>query len=181
MDENRVNQALGIGGHDILAHWNPMRKALIVITWSIAGVFLFAIFGYYFLSWKFSHPPKRPPTMPENSVWIEGPALPFQFQYRGVWLGCRRTVHAEIQCEDSEWNGKTLYRDGYVPYDDPKRPVEDSELHLSIVDWSRVWAGFKGGELIPLVRLENGTVLLPASDYEAARKFLRADASRTPK
>lgn len=126
---------------------------------------------------KFSRPPKRPTNLPRDAVWVDAPATPFEMSYRGMWLACWRLEGIGVQCAMTDWDGTPKYGDLYLPSDDPKRPVPDGDLHLkNNMTWTDVWAGFVDdsheGHEIPAIYLENGTILLPATNYDTAKKYL---------
>lgn len=152
-----------------------MKKALKVVSLSVLAVFVLLVLGDVYLIWKFNRRPKRPDIMPENAIWIEAPSLPIQFTYRGDWLGCWTLAGVGVQCAKTDWDGTPEYGDIYVPCDDPKRLVSEKELRFAPMDSENVYGGFiyEGtGEAIPVVRLIDGTTLLPVTDYDNVKEYL---------
>ena len=114
--------------------------------------------------------------MPENAIWIEAPGLPIQFTYRGDWLGCWILAGVGVQCAMTDWDGTPEYGDVYIPCDDPKRQVSEKDLRFAPMDSEKVYGGFNNygetGEGIPVVRLIDGTTLLPVTDYDQVKEYL---------
>jgi TonB family protein len=163
-----------------------MEKVLKVVGLSVSVLVVVLVVGYVYLVWKLNHPPKRPEVMPESAIWIEAPALPIQFAYRGEWLGCWTITGIGVQCAITDWDGKPEYGDAYVPCDDPKRAVEEAALKFAPMDWENTYGGvISTGQTdevyrIAVVRLTDGTTLLPLSDYDHTKEYLNRASRNFP-
>jgi hypothetical protein len=133
--------------------------------------------------------PKRPTSLPSNAIWIAAPPLPFTFAH-GWWLGCELQDAEFDKCilighNDRESGGdgqnrivssepylscKTL---GPLKTDDIvlKQPKDATSMWINKVDSNKQWVG-----MAPAAFLQNGDVLVPATDTSQCSTFLKANA-----
>jgi hypothetical protein len=134
---------------------------------SIAA-FTLLILGSIGYLWWAGLPPKRPSDMPANAVWVEPPPAPFDSP-RGYWLGCWEDQ--ATRCRLTDLKGTTLFEDIFRPYGNAAKTVSETDLRLKKLYTTEVLL-FLDGEEVPVVHLEDGTVLIPASKYQAVKERL---------
>jgi hypothetical protein len=102
-------------------------------------------------------------------VFLWAPNVGLPAPRRGWWLSCSEN-DGHNRCKLTDVDGNTEYEGEFTPYDD-KGPVPKDQLNIESEKTrdNKVWIG---SALVPLVFLQNGRVLLPASQYEESRRLL---------
>ncbi len=107
-------------------------------------------------------PPRRPKEIPQNAIWIDGPALPISWHH-GWWFACdtpssRPANYCRLVLPD----GTTVYAGEYLPCEG-KSPVPMSEINLvPPPDQVGMWIADKRlTEMAPIGALREGDLLLP--------------------
>lgn len=115
------------------------------------------------IQWAVSVPP-RPKTLPATAVWVPAPPAPLDFSPRGYWLACWLDAARNVdRCKLTDYKGKNLsFEADYSPVTGPN-PVPEDRLHLRFVSSEELWAS-AGQEMVPIVHLQDGTILVPAQD-----------------
>jgi hypothetical protein len=117
------------------------------------------------LMWWGSRIPKRPANISASGVFFERGAVPFELSVHGEWLDCWLEVHTNTdQCRLTDEKGAPEFEGTFVPYES-KAVVPEPELRVDTTKTGHLWMG-----VIPVIFLQNGTILLPQSDYAKARK-----------
>jgi hypothetical protein len=133
--------------------------------------------------------PKRPLSLPSNAIWIAAPPLPFAAAH-GWWLGCEKQDaefdkctligHSDRQSggdgrnrivsSESYLSCRTL---GPLKTEDIvlKKPPGSMDMWVNKVDSNKQWIG-----MAPAAFLQNGDILVPASEMLQCSKFLKASA-----
>jgi hypothetical protein len=133
--------------------------------------------------------PKRPPSMPRNTIWINAPLLPFAAAH-GWWLGCEMQDVSSDRCvlighndrfsggdgqnsllsEEIYLSCKTLHS---LKTDDIvlKQPPSSINMWINKTDATQKWLG-----MAPAAFLQNGDVLVPATETRECPKFLEANS-----
>lgn len=115
--------------------------------------------------------PSLPEDMPPTSIWVPAPVIPWELSPRGWWLGCwidreRGTAH----CRTTDFIGGIKFEDDYLPAN-RNTPVNADMLRVvpfhGEMDWEWVQ---QEGDVVPIVHLQNGTILVPARDFEELRE-----------
>lgn len=118
--------------------------------------------------------PSRPNGMPPSAVWVPGPKAPLDLTPRGVWVACWLGTNPNAdRCELTDYTGEVEYAADYSAVDGEGEPV--SIRHLQLVaprdtgDLYRV----VGQDFVPVVRLEDGAILVPSRDVDQFRNDRR--------
>jgi hypothetical protein len=107
-------------------------------------------------------PPRRPRDMPQNSVWIDAPALPISWHH-GWWFGCETTSSGTANyCRLVMANGTKVFEGEYLPCEG-RLPIPMSKLNLvPPPDQVGMWiADNRLKDLAPIGALREGDLLLP--------------------
>ncbi len=117
-------------------------------------------------------PPRLPKGMPQNSVWIDAPALPISW-HRGWWFGCEVAQSgAANYCRFVEADGEQVYAGEYLPCES-KIPLPVSTRELVAPPHSgAIWIADKRlNTLAPVGALRDGDLLLPVAVLDRCEKF----------
>jgi len=141
------------------------RKMGIILT-LVMGVLVAAVPILY---WWANTVPRRPKGVSKNAVFLWAPYVGLPAPRRGSWLNCWEENRHDL-CRLSEIDGTTHYEGEFVPYGRASRVTPD-QLRIDPVKTveNKVWVG---DVLVPLVYLENGEVVIPASSYEESKRIL---------
>ena len=121
--------------------------------------------------WRFGRPPKRPPNLSANALYIERGVVPFKLSNSGEWLDCWFDEHERVdRCKLTNMNGWTEFEDVFLPYTGQASPSR-ADLVLDRRRTGQLWSGtYEKGTRYPIVYLANGTILLPRSEYDKAKR-----------
>ncbi len=88
---------------------------------------------------------------------------------RGDWLACWEEKEQTL-CQLNDIDGSMEYEGEFIPFGHKSRPTAD-QLRIDAMKTRRnkVWVG---KALVPLVCLENGDILIPASKYAEGVELL---------
>ena len=148
----------------------PLFEKAIYVAAGLVAFFIIGVVGAY---WWTSRVPSRPAGVPANAVFLWAPAVGLPAPRRGDWLACWEESE-QILCQLNDIDGSLEYKGEFLPYAH-KRAIPADELKIDSVKTRRnkVWVG---KALVPLVCLENGDTLIPASKYdEGVRLLLRLE------
>lgn len=120
--------------------------------------------------WWANIPPSRPTSVPGDAVFLWAPYVGVPSPKRGNWLNCWEDATGRNQCRLARQDGATVYQGEFIPYRQTSA-VAASQLRID-PDKSRERRLWVGGELVPLVYLNNGRILIPAAKYEEGTKLL---------
>jgi len=114
--------------------------------------------------------PPRPKSMPLNAIWMPGPNAPLDRTPRGVWLACWLNQAKSInRCKVADYKGSVQFEEDFLPVAGVA-PVPSELLRPQPVGTMELWTWVeKDKRDVPVVRLENGTILVPARDLEVLR------------
>jgi hypothetical protein len=135
------------------------------------GLILTSFVGLGIRLWWASATPKRPKNLPINATWVPGPNEGFALSKRGVWIGC--WVDGEQnRCLVTDYNGAPEYEGQFLPFSGIG-PVSEGRLHLRSRNTMELWAWLdNGNKSVPVVHLDDGTVLLPVEGYQELKAKL---------
>ncbi|HXU21773.1 MAG TPA: hypothetical protein VN788_14410 [Verrucomicrobiae bacterium] len=120
--------------------------------------------------WWAGKVPRRPKQVAANAVFLWAPSVGLSAPKRGWWLSCTEDA-GQNRCTLSDIKGNTEYEGEFLS-SNGKGPVPADQLKIDTrrtLD-DKVWAG---SVLVPLVFLENGTILIPASKYQEGMHLLK--------
>lgn len=157
---------------------NLVPKLLLGVVAIVVALPLFWLFGG--IRWLDTQvfPPQRPKNMPENSVWIEAPALPVSWHH-GWWFGCDMSSSGTTHyCRLVAAEGQEVCAGEYLPCGG-KSPVPLSSMGLVPTPHSiGMWIADKRlAALAPIGVLRSGDILLPVVVLDRCDKF-KADMHR---
>jgi hypothetical protein len=114
--------------------------------------------------------PQRPKNVPKNAKWIPGPPAPLDLSPRGVWLACWVDQSRNVnRCKVTDYKGNTQFDEAYVAVSG-RGPVSNDRLHVKPITTMELWTWVKKDHRdVPIVRLEDGTILVPARDIDDLR------------
>jgi hypothetical protein len=143
-----------------------LEKAVYVV----AGMMATLIVGIMLAYWWTARVPSRPRGVRADAVFLWAPAVGLPAPRRGDWLGCWQES-GQILCQLNDIDGSLEYKGEFVSYDH-KGPTAAKDLRFDSMKTRRdaVWIG---EALVPLVYLENGDILIPASKYEEGSRLLQ--------
>ena len=132
----------------------------------IVAVLLIA--GLLVALWWTGRPPKRPPNLSTNALYIERGVVPFKLSNTGEWLDCWFDERENVaRCKLTNMNGWSEFEDAFIPYKG-QAPISQGDLMLDRRRTGGLWAGtYEKGTHYPIVYLMNGEILMPRSEYEA--------------
>jgi len=140
-------------------------------AYTVAGVALLLIGGLGASHWLANTVPSRPKGVAANAVFLWAPAVGFPggLPRRGSWLSCNDGATAN-RCKLSEIGGSPEYEGDFVPYRH-KGPLPADQLRID-PEKTRQQAIWMGNVWVPIIYLENGEILIPASKYEEGERLL---------
>jgi len=143
----------------------PLEKFMLAM--GLAGVLV--IGGFFLASYWSTRIPSRPSTVAVNAVFLWAPAVGLPAPRRGSWLSCSEQEMRD-HCRLSNIDGLTEYEGWFVRYGD-RGVVPAAQLKID-PDKSRRDAVWVGSALVPLIYLQDGEILIPASKYEEGARLL---------
>lgn len=144
-------------------------KVLWVIAATIA-LLAVVIIGAF---WWARTVPSRPNGVAADAVFLWAPNVGLPAPRRGWWISCEEDADRN-RCTLSDINGKTEYEGEFLS-SDGGGPLPSNQLKIDAnkTQNNKVWVGRALGALVPLVYLENGKVLIPASKFEEGMRLLK--------
>jgi hypothetical protein len=140
------------------------EKATIALC--VAGTLL--ILGVIGAYWWANTVPSRPRGVPTTAVFLWAPYVGLPGPRRGSWLACSEKA-GHNRCTLSGVDGNIEYEGEFVPYG-RKDAIPADQLRIDPIK-TREYEVWVGEALVPLVYLDNGVVLLPASNYKEATRL----------
>jgi hypothetical protein len=121
------------------------------------------------LHWA-STTPSRLKGMPRNAIWVPAPPAPLDLFPRGVWLGCWLDRERNVnRCKVTDYAGSSIFDEDFSPVIGPV-PIAEEQLQLKEVGTMELWAyPEKDRRGVPIVRLKNGSILVPSRDVAELR------------
>src|SRR5215472_5726090 len=132
-------------------------------AWLLIALLVGIIGGIKILWWWGGQPSPRPKMMPQNSVWIDAPSLPFSWHH-GWWFGC--WIDSDGHSDRCRlWNApleSPVYEGQYVSCE-THSPVAANHLILKAPsDSAQMWVRVASADLLaPAAFLQNGNFLVP--------------------
>src|SRR3954471_1801267 len=140
------------------------------VIYFVAAAAVLVLVGTIGAFWWAGTVPSRPKGVAADAEFLWAPHVGLFGPRRGWWLSCWEDA-AHNRCKLSDVDGNTEYEGEFIPYGD-KSPVNADELKIDTEKTrdNKVWVG---SALVPLVFLQNGKVLIPASKYEEGARLLQ--------
>src|SRR2546421_1171471 len=135
----------------------------------VAATVALLIVGAIGAFWWAGTVPSRPKGVAANAVFLWAPHVGLPAPKRGWWMACWENAGRNY-CKLSGIDGNPEFEGEFVPYG-RKGPFQADQLRIDPTKTreQKVWVG---SALVPLVHLENGQVLIPASKYEEGVRLL---------
>ena len=136
----------------------------------IAGLILFMVISFAGAYWWTSRVPSRPAAIRADAAFLWAPAVGLPAPRRGSWLSCwEESEH--ILCQLNNIDGRLEYRGEFIGYWEKGR-IAPSELKIDPGKTrdDTVWVG---DALVPLVYLQSGEILVPATKYDESVRLLQ--------
>ena len=139
------------------------------VVWFLAGVAALLVVAMIAAFWWAGLVPNRPKAVNVDSVFLWAPHVGWPAAKRGSWLFCWYSEGKDF-CELSDIHGDTEFQGEFLPYKSASA-LRSDQLRIDSDKSSdrKVWVG---SELIPLVYLQNGDILIPASNYKDGLRLL---------
>jgi hypothetical protein len=117
--------------------------------------------------------PARPTRMPTSAVWRPTPSESVVLWPHGDWVNCRDEGTRD-HCTLTDATGETEYDGYFVPLPgDGSVAVPNGRLRPVTSDTISPWMWSKhANRLVPIVQMEDGTVLTPAESVEDLRAYV---------
>ncbi|NYF89501.1 hypothetical protein HDF08_001568 [Edaphobacter lichenicola] len=127
--------------------------------------------GLQCLIWWGRSTPSHPKNLPTNAVWLRPPTVVFDFTRRGNWVGC--SVESQNnRCVVTDARGNVEYDDLFLPIEGIG-PVRKERLIYSVRNSGCLWVYLNlGKKNVPVIHLQDGTVLLPLEGYNELKNWL---------
>lgn len=138
----------------------------------ICAIIALAIMVFLAL-WLMGRPPRRPPNLSNNALYIEKGVVPFKLSsVPGNWLDCWVDQSQQLDhCRLSDERGITEFEDVFATCEN-KSDIPQGELIFDKRLTGDTWVGSYEKHIdVPVIYLQNGKVLLPKSAYQESRKF----------
>jgi hypothetical protein len=136
----------------------------------IAGLILLLATGFVFAYWWTSRVPSHPTGVRADAVFLWAPAVGLPAPRRGDWIACWEEAPS-ILCQLNNIDGTPEYKGEFVPYGE-NRSIPPTALKIDS-EKTREDAVWVGDALVPLVHLQNGDILVPASKYDEGVRLLQ--------
>lgn len=144
----------------------PLLEKICYTLLTIVVMLILGLVGAY---WWAATVPSRPKAVAPNAVFLWAPHVGFPGPRRGWWLSCAEGA-GQDHCKLSDVDGNTEYEGGFVPYlSKHSVPVDQLKIDSEKTGEHKLWIG---KALVPLVYLENGEILIPASKYQEGVQLL---------
>jgi hypothetical protein len=129
--------------------------------------------AFFTLMWLGSRIPKRPANISDSGIFIERGSVPFKLSTHGDWLDCWQDVRTNTaQCRLTNEKGILKFEGTFLSYE-TRAAIPAAELKIDSTRTGHLWLGVTTGNIpFPIIFLQNGTILLPESDYEKAKKVV---------
>lgn len=151
-------------------------KKLALALWGATLLVMGAIGGCY---WWVNRVPTRPAGIATDAVFLRAPNVGLPAHRRGWWLFCW-SLHGDNYCKLSDIEGNTEYEGRFIAYHNNGASVPADELSVNARETeqteTKVWVGTT---LVPIVFLENGKVLIPATKYEEGKQLVERFLSKS--
>ena len=139
------------------------------VVYALATIVALLILGLVGAYWWAGTVPSRPKAVAPNAVFLWAPHVGFPGPRRGWWLSCGENA-GHNHCKLSDVDGNTEYDGEFVQYGSKGSvPVDQLKIDSEKTREHKLWIG---SALVPLVYLDNGEVLIPASKYEDGVQLL---------
>lgn len=116
-------------------------------------------------------PPARPARMPTDAVWRPTPSESVALWPHGDWVDCWDEGTRD-HCVLSNATGEIEYDGDFVPLPG-EGPVPNARLRPVTSDTITPWMWSKhANRLVPMMQMEDGTVLTPAGSLEDLRAYV---------
>lgn len=106
-----------------------------------------------------------PATMPKDAKFIAGNFEYLHMRTRGEWVSCHSDIKSPTDwCRIADQSGAVLFEGKFLPVGKDK-PLPDSQIKIATYNIDNHWVlGPTETFKVPVVPLEDGTVLVPSTD-----------------
>lgn len=136
----------------------------------VATAMVIALLGTIGAFWWAGTIPRRPKAVAANATFLWAPHVGLPGPRRGAWLSCSEDA-GHNRCHLYDIDGQIEYEGEFALYGDKGSiPSDQLKIDAEKTGDKNVWIGT---ELVPLVFLQNGKVLIPATKYEEGVRLLQ--------
>lgn len=153
------------------------RSRVAVVSVGAFGVVcaLVAAAGY----WWANTTPGRPPSVARDAVFLWAPHTGLPGPRRGWWVGCAME-NGSISCRLSNIDGAPIFAGRFLPFRTETYVPRDG-LRIDRAKTERSTKLWIGHALVPMVYLEDGTILIPEAAYDEGTRELLNRRARAAK
>ena len=148
-----------------------MKRPLTIVLIVVALV-LAVIFG---LMVRASTVPPKPDGLSPRAIYVEQLHVPFQLTRNADWLDCWFDEHENVdRCKMTDLRGRTEFEDVFLPLPGRKPAPSDRLQFDTHLTGSVLTSANTNGRwvFVPIVFLQDGTVLIPQSRYDQGVRVL---------
>ncbi len=145
------------------------ERSKVVVVLCIALALMFSIIAAY---WWSNREPSKPKDVPQSAVFMWAPYDGIPGPRRGWWLHCDQKT-TSFWCTVNQVDGTLKYQGEYIPYHIGTE-IAATNLRIDAVKSRKfgVWIEHKN---IPIIYMQNGEILIPASRYEEGKQILNSE------
>ena len=131
------------------------------IRFSVPLLLIAGLAAIFSRIWWAGATPSKPEWLPESSVWVSGPHTPLEMDRVGEWVGCTPRSEKVAECWFTDYKGSVTFQGQFARLD--RRPIGLFQIQQGDMSNFRSVAR-KHGEVIRIVRLEEGGIMAPISN-----------------
>lgn len=142
----------------------PRRARRITLGFSIFTIILACGFAYLSHYLAVAHT-GVPPTMPKDAKFIAANFDYLKLRTRGEWVSCHTDVKSPTDwCRIANQSGDVIFEGKFLPVGKDK-PLPDNQIRIASYNIDRhMVTGPTETFSVPVIPLEGGTLLVPATD-----------------
>lgn len=146
---------------------SPTLGKLVLLLGIPALVLATVVIGGY---WWSNTTPLRPKGVPTTAVFLRAPATGAPGAPQGEWLACTER-EGHNYCRLADKSGRTEFEGEFIRYHGSSAALA-SQLRIDATKTTKEQSVWLSDTWVPLVHLENGEILIPASKYEEGKHLL---------
>lgn len=143
-----------------------LEKSGAVLTVLVVAIIVAVVGGY----WWSNTTPFRPKGVPSTAVFLRAPATGAPGAPQGEWLACTER-EGHNYCRLTDKSGRTEFEGEFIR-SHGSNAVPDDQLRINALATSKDESVWLSDTWVPLVHLENGEILIPASKYDEGKRLL---------
>jgi hypothetical protein len=156
-----------------------MPKLLKIVLGIFAATIVIVLVALRVLIWWSHSTPRRPTNLSANAIWIPAPPVVLDLARSGNWLGCS-VEGLHNRCLVTRSDGTVVYDGLFLP-SEAIGPIPEERLRYSVKNTMYLWVYLNQSHTnVPVIHLQDGTVLLPVNGYDELKAWLERVGSKNP-